>query len=90
MDKKPTMECPSCKEIEFTHVDTLVGYPEGEKRTTLEYLCDSCGEVDFFDERNNDVQDAIREIGYETLDNISTTEAFTIGWMKAKDTFQER
>lgn len=41
----PTMECPACKEIEFKHVDTLVG----KNRTTLEYRC-ICGEVGFFDE----------------------------------------
>ena len=81
MKQKPTMECPSCKEIEFIHVDTLVG----QGKTTLEYKCDSCGEVGFFDERNKDVSDALHEIGYDTLDNISTTEAFTIGWMKAKE-----
>jgi len=43
--QEPTMECPSCKEIEFEHVDTLVG----QGKETLEYVCGSCSEIGFFD-----------------------------------------
>lgn len=45
MKHKPTLECPACKEIQFKHVDTLVG----KHNTTLEYKC-ICGEVGFFNE----------------------------------------
>ncbi len=41
------MECPSCSEIEFEHVDTL---KEKGKPDVLEYKCGSCGEVAFFDD----------------------------------------
>lgn len=44
---QPTMECPSCKEIEFEHVDTLAGKGQVD---VLEYKCGSCGEIGFFDD----------------------------------------
>ena len=43
--QEPTMECPSCKEIEFEHTDTLTG----QGKSTLEYNCKSCGELGYFD-----------------------------------------
>jgi len=43
--KQPVMECPSCKEIEFEHIDTLTA--AGEK-DVLEYRCGSCGEYATF------------------------------------------
>jgi len=47
MKKEPTMECPSCKEIEFEHTDTL----RGQGKVTLEYTCNSCGELAYWDEK---------------------------------------
>ena len=47
--KQPVMECPSCKEIEFEHIDTLTA--AGEK-DVLEYRCSSCGEYQTFTGRN--------------------------------------
>ncbi len=46
MKTQPTMECPSCKEIEFEHIDTLTG----QGKSTLEYKCNSCGEIGYFDD----------------------------------------
>lgn len=44
----PTMECPSCSEIEFEHIDTLRG--SANQPAVLEYKCNSCGETGYFDE----------------------------------------
>ena len=41
------MECPHCKEISYTHVDTEVH--DGYK--TLEYNCTECHGFGFFDEK---------------------------------------
>lgn len=46
--QKPTMECPSCKNIEFCHIDSLLG----QDKRTLEYKCNSCGEIGYFDDDN--------------------------------------
>ena len=71
--------CCACG-VEVTHLP-----PDGIS------FCNECDRVvEGYTRLEQDVQDAINEVGYDTLDNISTTEAFTIGWMKAKDTFQER
>ena len=47
MIKQPTMECPTCKEIEFEHTGTSY---EGERRT-LEYTCMDCNAVYYYDEK---------------------------------------
>ena len=43
--QEPTMECPRCGEISFVHTDTLVG----QGYITLEYNCDDCHELAYFD-----------------------------------------
>jgi transposase-like protein len=48
MKQEPTMECPYCKEIEFEHIDTLVG----QGKRTLEYKCNDCQQIAYFDEKD--------------------------------------
>ena len=44
--KQPTMECPACKEIQFKHVGTET---HGDQ-VTLEYECQDCREIGYFDD----------------------------------------
>ena len=68
-----TEVCTAC-DNEVTHLP-----PDG-----LSY----CGECERIVEGQtrleDDVQDALTEVGYDTLDNLSVVEAFTIGWLKGR------
>ena len=65
---QPTMECPSCSEIEFEHIDTLGGL-KGQS-DVLEYKCNSCGEIGYFDgsESLNEAEKQLQDT-WQQLDN---------------------
>ena len=56
--QEPTMECPTCKEIEFEHIDTIVG----KDGWTYEYECRSCHQIGFFDEMFPGTREALDKL----------------------------
>ena len=74
---QPTMECPSCKEIEFEHVDTLAG----GKVDVLEYKCGSCGEVGFFD----DLLPKVKTIGIAWTKSAAELEKSKQEWWQQQN-----
>jgi hypothetical protein len=91
MSEHEYLECPSCGEIELKRIATQKLHSE----TLYEYQC-RCGHYATFSALPEvdtiglakphypGVAEALKEIGYDTLDSMSLQEVFTIGFVRGR------